>query len=52
MKENINERWKKLCEQAENEKDPVKLLALVTEINRLFDEKEAASKKARSAGAE
>jgi hypothetical protein len=28
-----------LCNKAANEQDPVKLLELVREINRLFDEK-------------
>jgi hypothetical protein len=51
MKENTNERWMELCEQAAKEKDPDKLLALVTEINRLFDEEEVRAKKAKSAGA-
>jgi len=39
MKEN-RERWMKLCEQAANEQDPGKLMELVTEINRLLEEKE------------
>ncbi len=43
-----------LCEQASNEKDPVKMLALVTEINRLLLEKEglllALRKKSESDG--
>ena len=34
------ERWMQLCEQAANEQDPVKLLQLVDEINRLLEEKE------------
>jgi hypothetical protein len=34
------ERWKRLCEQASSEKDPVKLLQLVQEINRLLRDKE------------
>jgi hypothetical protein len=33
------ERWMELCEQAANEQDSAKLLKLVTEINRLLDEK-------------
>jgi hypothetical protein len=33
------ERWRELCEQASVEQDPKKLLELVTEINRLLDEK-------------
>jgi hypothetical protein len=35
------ERWQKLCQQAEVEQDPDKLLELVQEINRLLDEKAA-----------
>lgn len=34
------ERWMELCTQAAEEQDPRKLLALVTEINRLLEEKE------------
>lgn len=33
------ERWRILCERAAQERDPEKLLALITEINRLLDEK-------------
>jgi hypothetical protein len=33
------ERWKQLCEQAANEQDPKKLIALVQEINRLLEAK-------------
>jgi hypothetical protein len=51
MKGNTNEHWMELCEQAENEQDPARLLTLVAEINRLFDEEEILSKKARPAGA-
>jgi hypothetical protein len=37
-----NELWLQLCEQAAAvERDPRKLDALVTEINRLLEEKEA-----------
>ena len=42
-KENVtkkNERWYVLCQQASVERDPAKLLALVTEINNLLEEKE------------
>jgi hypothetical protein len=31
------ERWRTLCEQAAKEKDPDKLMALITEINQLLD---------------
>jgi len=34
------ERWLELCQQAAVEQDPKKLMALVTEINRLLQEKE------------
>jgi hypothetical protein len=34
------ERWTQLCEQAANEQDPEKLIALVKEINDLLEEKE------------
>jgi hypothetical protein len=33
MQEN-RERWMALCEQASTEQDPVKLLRLITEINK------------------
>jgi hypothetical protein len=33
-------RWMELCEQASVEQDPVKLMELVEEINRLLLEKE------------
>jgi hypothetical protein len=39
MQEN-KERWKRLCELASVEQDPDKLLELVREINRLFEEKQ------------
>jgi hypothetical protein len=39
---NLNkERWTELCSQASVEKDPRKLLQLVTEINRLLAERQA-----------
>ena len=34
-------RWMELCRQASVEQDPVKLVELVKEINRLLDEKDA-----------
>jgi len=34
------ERWVQLCEQAAIEQDPIKLLALTSEINRLLEAKE------------
>jgi len=33
-----NPRWRELCAQAAVEQDPKKLLELVAEISRLFDE--------------
>ena len=40
MKEEATERWYQLCVLAAAENDPAKLLAMVTEINRLLTEKE------------
>ena len=40
MKGATRERWQQLCEQAAVEQDPEKMLALITEINRLLSEKE------------
>lgn len=34
------ERWMQLCEQVATEQDPEKLMALITEINRLLEAKE------------
>ncbi len=34
------EEWLQLCEQAVNEQDPQKLMALIAEINRLLEVKE------------
>lgn len=41
MKGQKKEEWMRLCEMAANEQDSEKLLALVKEINRLLEEKEA-----------
>ena len=41
------ERWRTLCELAEKEQDPKKLLELAGEINRLLEEKEQRLKKQR-----
>lgn len=41
------ERWQELCKQAEHEKDPGRLLALVQEINRLLDARMESFKKER-----
>jgi hypothetical protein len=34
------ERWMELCELATKEQDPVKLMKLVAEINRILESKE------------
>jgi hypothetical protein len=34
------ERWMELCEHAADEQDPQKMLEIITEINRLLQEKE------------
>jgi hypothetical protein len=36
LQENIQQQWMALCERAAVEKDPKKLLELVSEINRLL----------------
>jgi hypothetical protein len=46
------ERWFQLCGQAAVEQDPVKMLALVTEINDLLEAKEARLVQQRKDGAE
>ncbi len=42
MHGNVKEEWMQMCEQAaiEIEQDSEKLMALITEINRMLDEKE------------
>jgi hypothetical protein len=50
MEDEKNEPWWKLCEQAANEQDPEKLLALAKEIHRLLEEKEARLKGKKSTG--
>ena len=40
MKGEVRERWMRLCEEAALEQDPEKLMELVSEINRLLEEKE------------
>ena len=39
MQGQTRERWMQLCEQAANEQDSEKLMALVSEISMLLDEK-------------
>ncbi len=45
MKGATGERWRKLCEQAQTEQDPEKFMALIEEINRVLEEKEARLKR-------
>jgi hypothetical protein len=40
MRGENRERWLKLAEEAATEQDPVRMLELITEINRLLLEKE------------
>lgn len=49
MKGATRERWQQLCEQAAVEQDPDKMLKLITEINRLLNEKEDRLKSLRLA---
>ncbi len=37
----MEERWRKLCEQAAAETDPDRLMELIAEINKLLEEREA-----------
>jgi hypothetical protein len=41
MNDEPRERWLELCQLAAKEQDPAKLLALVSEINRLLEQREA-----------
>jgi hypothetical protein len=40
MQGETRERWLILCSQAANEKNPERLLELISEINQMLDEKE------------
>jgi hypothetical protein len=40
MQAEKREPWMRLCEQAAAEQDPKKLIGLITEINRMLQEKE------------
>jgi hypothetical protein len=40
VKGKVKERWRELCEQAAIEQDPTKLSELVSEIDRLLEEKQ------------
>jgi len=42
------ERWMELCELAAKEQDPVKLMALVAEINHILEAKEQRLRTAHS----
>ena len=48
MESSNKDRWLQLAELAAKERDPVKLIALVEEINRVLKEKEQLMKAARS----
>jgi len=41
MQGKTGERWRELCELARVEQDPERLMALINEINRLLEEKQA-----------
>jgi len=43
------ERWFQLCQQAAVERDPAKMLELITEINNLLEEKEKRLEEERKA---
>ncbi|HSZ63691.1 MAG TPA: hypothetical protein VK828_17965 [Terriglobales bacterium] len=49
MESNEPARWKELCEQISDERDPVKLLALGQEVIRLLQENEDRSSGSGSA---
>ena len=53
MQRQPSERWLQLCELATVEQDSEKLMGLITEINRLLEEKEERLKqrKAEASGA-
>ena len=51
MKGKVKEEWMQMCEQAAIEQDSEKLMALVTEINRMLDEKEQRLKSGKSSKA-
>ncbi len=49
MQGKVKEEWTQLCEQAAIEQDSEKLMALVSEINRMLDEKDQRLKGGQSA---
>jgi hypothetical protein len=42
-----DKKWRDLCEQAQIEQDPKKLIELIKEINRLLQEREVRLRAAR-----
>lgn len=42
-----DKKWRDLCEQAQTEQDPKKLIELIKEINRLLQEREVRLRDAR-----
>jgi len=51
MQGKVKEKWMQLCEQATVEQDSEKLMVLITEINRMLDEKEQRLKRVELAKA-
>ena len=51
MQGKVQEEWMRMCEQAATEQDSEKLMALITEINRMLDEKEQRLKSGKPARA-
>lgn len=51
MQGKVKEEWMLMCEQAAVEQDSEKLMALITEINRMLDEKEQRLKSCKPAKA-
>jgi hypothetical protein len=52
MEGDIKQRWLQLAEVAAKEQDPVKLVALIEEINRILEEKEQRLKASRGSSAD
>jgi len=51
MQGKVKEEWVQMCEQAAIEQNSEKLMALVTEINRMLDDKEQRLKSRKPAKA-
>lgn len=49
LKGEVKEHWIQLCEQADVEQDPERLMGLVREMNRMLEEKEQRLKREQSA---